>query len=482
VYHREGWFFYCNALIEGPQKKTITKEMIILLIISLATIDSIISQPELDFAQVGICVLDLECDSVIYARNCRTLFIPASNMKIIATGAALCYLGPDFRFKTRLAMSGKIKRNKLDGDIILIGGGDPTFSTEHLEQFVSILDDTMIREITGDIILDDSYFSDERLPIGWAWHYLDARYAPEISALSVNKNCVAVQMKATQLGLPADVVLGPETDYVKLVNNMITKAGDDSIIIFRKPDANIVYVDGGIGRGHAREIQVAVKDPSLFTGYLFKERLTDVHIKNKGKIIKKKINLFSTTDTSKKVSVIDSVLSQPLIDILRETNNESVNLYAEALLKTLGAYYYGEGSFDRGIHILKRYLYKCGVDTAMVSLWDGSGLSRHNLISPYFLSLVLRYMYHTEYSELFYTLLPSSGEGTLEYRFKGFDEMMRAKTGTLHAVSCISGYLKVGEIDYCFSMMFNNFTSKTKKIEEIQEQIIRALVQHLEQK
>lgn len=456
--------------------------MIILFIISIVSIDSIISQPELDFAQVGICVLDLERDSVIYARNCRTLFIPASNMKIVATGAALCYLGPDFRFKTRLATLGKIKKNKLDGDIILIGGGDPTFNTEHLEHFVATLNDKMIREITGDIILDDSYFSDERLPIGWAWHYLDARYAPEISALSVNKNCVTVRMKATRLGLPADVLMEPVTNYVKLVNNMITKAGEDSIIIFRKPEANIIYVDGGIGRGHTREIQVAVKDPSLFAGYLFKERLTDVHIENKGKIIKKKTNYFGTADTSKTVVVIDSVISQPLIDVLKETNNESVNLYAEILLKTLGAYYYGEGSFDRGTHILKRFLHACGVDTSMVSVWDGSGLSRHNLLSPYFLTLVLRYMHRTEFSELFYTLLPSSGEGTLEHRFAGFDGMMRAKTGTLHAVSCISGYLKVGEADYCFSMMFNNFTCKTKKIEEIQEQIIRALVQHLEQK
>jgi len=456
--------------------------MIILFIISIASIDSVISQPELDFAQVGICVLDLERDSVIYARNCRTLLIPASNMKIVTTGAALCYLGPDFRFKTRLAAKGKMKKNKLDGDIILIGGGDPTFSTEHLEHFVAILQNNKIKEITGDIILDDSYFSDERLPIGWAWHYLDARYAPEISALSVNKNCVTVKMNATRLGLPADVVIEPETDYVKLVNNMITKAGDDSIIIFRQPEANIIYVDGGIGRGHTREIQVAVKDPSLFAGHLFKERLTDVHIKKKGEIIKKKFDYFGAIDTSKTVIVIDSVISAPLIDILKETNSESVNLYAEVLLKTLGAYYYREGSFDRGIHILKRFLYKCGVDTTMVSVWDGSGLSRHNLLSPYFLTLVLRYMYRTEFSELFYTLLPSSGEGTLERRFTGFDEMMHAKTGTLHAVSCISGYLKVGETDYCFSVMVNNFTCKTKKIEEIQEQIIRALVQHLEQK
>ncbi len=453
--------------------------MIIFFLVSLLSIDSIINQPALNFAQIGICVWQLNNDSIIYVRNCQKLLIPASNMKIITTGASLCFLDPEYRFKTRLAMRGKIKNNKLDGDIIIIGEGDPTFSLENLDQFISTLNNKMITEITGDIILDDNYFTDERLPTGWAWHYLDARYAPEISALSMNKNCVNVKMKSTRLGDYADVTIEPETDYVKLISTMITKVGNDSIIIFRRPEANIIYVDGGIGDGHKKEIQVAVKDPALFVGHYFKERLNDAHIKCKGKILRKTEDAFPVTTASDTVIFIDSVISAPLIDILKETNSESVNLYAEVLLKTLGAYYYKEGSFNRGIKVLKRFLHKCGTDTSMVSLWDGSGLSRHNLISPYFLTTVLRFMYGTKFSKAFYELLPSSGTGTLEHRFKGFEGIMRAKTGTLHAVSCISGYLKVDEIDYCFSMMFNNFTCPRKTIEQIQEQIITKLVEHV---
>jgi len=470
--------------------------MIFFFILSITSIDSILHQPELKPAQVGICVLNLDNDSFVYAYNCQKLFIPASNMKIITSSASLRFLGPAYRFKTRLAVRGNIINDKLYGDLVIIGGGDPTFSLENLEQFIQTVKKNNIKEIEGDVILDDSYFTElslggnnfrfERLPVGWAWHYLDARYAPEISALSMNKNTINVKMEATKVGDYAKVSIEPETKYVELISKMRTKSGDDSIIIIRRPEANIIYVDGGIGAGHIKDIEVSVKDPAMFVGQYFKEKLDDANIRFLGRVLRRKDVLSSASDTlafslrdTVVEIVVDSVISAPLIDILRETNIESVNLYAEILLKTLGARYYNEGSFKAGIQILKRFLRICGADTSQVSIWDGSGMSTHNLISPYYLTLVLRYMYHSKFFEDFYELLPAPGEGTLEYKFKDFDGTMRAKTGTLHAVSCLSGYLRVGNSHYCFSMMFNNFTCKRKKIEQIQEEILTALVEYL---
>jgi len=129
--------------------------------------------------------------------------------------------------------------------------------------------------------------------------------------------------------------------------------------------------------------------------------------------------------------------------------------------------------------MLKRFLGLCGADTNLVSLWDGSGLSKYNLISPYYIVLALRYMYLSKFSSEFVELLPTIGEGTLEKRFQNFEGCVRAKTGTLNSVSCLSGYLCAGEADYCFSMMFNNFMCKRKRIEEIQEDIIQALENYL---
>jgi len=270
--------------------------MIILLIISILSIDSILDEPELNFAQYGICVLNLNNDKIIYARNSQSVLVPASNMKIISTGTGLVFLGPEFRYKTWLGISGQIRKNKLQGDVIITGQGDPTFSLENLEQFVSTIKRKGIKEIAGNIILDDSYFTElslygndfryERLPVGWAWHYLDARYAPEISALSINRNCVNVRMEATELGDYADVTIEPQTDYVKLISSMITKSGDDSIIILRRPEVNVIYVGGGIGQGRTKNIEVAVIDPAMFMGQYFKERLLSENIRVSGEVLK----------------------------------------------------------------------------------------------------------------------------------------------------------------------------------------------------
>ncbi|KPJ73745.1 hypothetical protein AMJ52_03370, partial [candidate division TA06 bacterium DG_78] len=327
-----------------------------------------------------------------------------------------------------------------------------------------------IKEITGDIILVDDYFVDERLPMGWSRHYFDARYAPEISALSVNHNCVNVKIEATTIGDYAKVTIEPKTEYVTLINKMITLAGDDSIIIYRTEEENVIYVDGGIGEGRKRNIDVALKDPAMFAGTYFKENIHEANIRFNGNIIKK-----NNSDLANVVTIIDSVISDPLLNIIKETNIESDNLSAEILLKTLGTHYYYDGSFLSGLSKVRQFLRLCGVDTSVVSVWDGSGLSRHNLISPYYLALVLRFMYHSHFYEDFYELFPSPGDGTLETRFADFMYPIRAKTGTLHAVSCLSGYVRIQETDYCFSIMFNNFTCRRKKIEQMQEEILSAL-------
>ena len=452
--------------------------MILLFVLSLA-VDSILNQPELRHVQVGMIVIDLDRDSVVYSRNYLKNLVPASNVKLITSAAALNFLGPGFRFKTKLVLQGRMNRDKWEGNVIVVGGGDPSFSLEDLEHFALALKNHGIRYVIGDIILDDGLFTDERLPIGWAWHYLDARYAAEISALSVNRNVVNVHIEPTRPGLLANVSIEPATKYIRLVNTMRTRSRDDSIIIFRPPDANTLYVGGGIGYGRNRDIEVAVKDPTLFFGEHLKERLNANGVKVSGQCVKS--TGIDSYEMSLPLHVIDSVLSMPLFEIIKELNTESVNLYAEALLKTLGSYYSQEGSFRAGVSMAKDFLWRCGVDTALVALYDGSGLSRHNLLSPYDIALVLRYVYQSELFDGFYSLLPGPGEGTLENKFNGLNGLMRAKTGTLDGVSCLSGYLHLNNRDYCFSLLFNNFTCSNRKIEAIQAEILRELKRSLEE-
>jgi D-alanyl-D-alanine carboxypeptidase/D-alanyl-D-alanine-endopeptidase (penicillin-binding protein 4) len=451
--------------------------MLLLLLSSLA-IDSILNQSDLQHAQVGMIVLDLDKDSVVYARNYQKLLVPASNVKIVTSAAALTFLGPDFRYVTRIATEGRVRNRQLRGNVIVFCGGDPNFSLIDLEHFVNAIKNDGISEIEGDIVLVDNYFTEERLPVGWAWHYLDARYAAEISALSVNRNVVNVHMEGTRLGEQASVFLQPETEYMRLVNKMITTAGDDSIIIYRRPEANIIYVDGSIGYGRARDIEVSVKDPTMYFGEHLKERLRASGVQIDGKCLRSVTNVFRVDP---RFVMLDSVVSVPMFEIIKELNTESVNLFGETILKTLGAFYRRDGSFRAGVSIVKEFLRRCGVDTTFIVLHDGSGLSRYNLMSPFALALVLRRMYHSEYFNDFYNLLPGPGEGTLETRFKGITtSKLRAKTGTLDAVSCLSGYLNINGRYYCFSMMFNNYVCPRKQIERIQEDLLNAFTAYLE--
>lgn len=452
--------------------------MMLFFILAALSLDSILSRPELVNAYYGIHIQRLDNNKVIYNYNSNKVFIPASNMKLMTTAAALSLLGSEFRYKTYLGLNGATTGSELEGDLILIGGGDPTFSLDCLDQFYWTLNQAGVSRISGNIVVIDNFFTDERLPTGWSWHYLDAKYAAEISALSINKNVVNVQMKPTSIGEYAEVRIEPQTGYVKLVSKMKTKAGDDSIIIYRPPDANVIYVDGAISVNRARDIDVAVKNPAIFVGTLLKEKLNSMGIAVQGNVLKNN----SLKPNSAGIVLIDSVISPPLFEIVKETNKESENLYAEILLKTLGAEKFGIGSFGSGISAVKNFMAGCSIETTKVSLWDGSGLSKHNLISPSNIVGVLHHMYHDSLFMYYYESLASPGSGTLEYRFNGFADSLHAKTGSIHAVSCLSGYLKVNDIDCCFSLMFNNYTCGLKKIMDIQEKVIVALAEYLRQK
>ncbi len=451
--------------------------MFSLLIFSILSFDTILNVSELKNAHYGILILDLKKDSIIYNHNGEKLLVPASNMKIITTAASLYFLGREFRYKTSLYMRGTIKEKKLYGDIIVQGGGDPYFNLENLERFVNKIKSLGINQISGAILVIDDYFTDERLPAGWSWHYLDAKYAPEISALSFNKNVVSVRIRPTNVGELANVYLYPTTGYVNLINRMMTTANSENIIIYRKPEENTIIVDGLIHIKNAMDINVAVKNPAMFAGEYLKERLTASSIKVSNPV--SRIRTYELFINPTPPILIDSILSPVLTELIKETNTESENLYAEILLKTLGAHRYKEGSFNAGLKAVKEFLNICGVDTQNISIWDGSGLSKNNLISPATLIAVLKFMYNSDLFEDFYNSLPGPGKGTLKARFNGFSDTLKAKTGAIQSSSCLSGYLNINQQDYAFSMLFNNFTCPTRKISQIQEKIIRSFVEEV---
>ncbi|MEO0225916.1 MAG: D-alanyl-D-alanine carboxypeptidase/D-alanyl-D-alanine-endopeptidase, partial [candidate division WOR-3 bacterium] len=253
-----------------------------LININIEAISQSLVDPILESSHTGICIYSLKKDRLVFEHNGAKLFVPASNQKILTTAAALHYLGGEFRYITRLKMRGEIQASSLLGDLILVGSGDPSIKDySFLERWADIVKNLGVHTIIGSIIVDDRVFSNERLPEGWAWHYLDARYGAEISGFSFNGNVVKVTVKpGNKINDTAQVILDPQTQYVKIKNNLITVESlngntiSQEINIYREPEANIIHLEGAVAKNFkGRTYEIAVKDPALFAGYYFKELL-----------------------------------------------------------------------------------------------------------------------------------------------------------------------------------------------------------------
>lgn len=254
--------------------------ILFILSVNTDTINQILDDSILSNAHVGVCIFSLKNDRIVYEYNGQKLFVPASNQKILTTGAALYYLGANFKYTTRFKMRGRIDSSTLIGDIILEGSGDPTIRNwDFLERWVNILRDLGVHTIVGDVIVDDHVFSPERLPIGWAWHYLDARYGTEVSAFSFNENTVKVGvLPGDSIGGQALVTVNPSTNYVKVRSELKTvpESLPDRINIYREAETNLIHI---LGRSAKR-----VKVRSMRLRFVIQPCLPDFYSRNWRKV------------------------------------------------------------------------------------------------------------------------------------------------------------------------------------------------------
>lgn len=284
-------------------------------------------------------------------------------------------------------------------------------------------------------------------------------------------------MPGDSIGGQALVTVNPSTNYVKVRSELKTvpESLPDRINIYREAETNLIHILGQISKkSKGKKYEIAVRDPALFAGFLFKELAESQGIRIYG--YAKRINpvdsSFSLNETQ-----LDSVVSPALSEIVKETNRESKNMYAENILKTVGYYVGGDGSYWTGAALVKKFLNQIGVDTSAIQPVDGSGLSRDNLLSPYSIVLTLRYLYLSPYRDMFRESLPKPNEGTLFGRLLKLGDAVRAKTGTLRWTMCISGYVDSPATNdiYAFSILFNNCVNSTKAMQKLQERIIEAI-------
>lgn len=445
-------------------------------------LDDIFNDPSFNSAQWGVVIQSLANGEYFYKKNEDKLFTPASNLKIFTTAAALFLLGEDYTYSTDVFYRGEIDGSILQGDLIIQGRGDPTFSArfqngDMLAVFNAWADSLLVYgvdEIRGNIIGDDNYFDDIGLSPGWAWDNESHWYSALASALSFNDNCVDLIITPDKTRKTVEIKILPDIRYVVVLNNVEVLDDDSkaSIDIYRERGTNVINVFGHIGAyADSFKTFVTVNNPTQFAVVTFKDILQEKGIKVNGYPVDID-DIINPIDYSR-TNYLFSYHSPELKDIIKVINKNSFNLYAELLLKTIGLEIEGFGSTANGIRAEKTFFNEIGINPESVKIVDGSGLSRLNLISPRNLVTVLDYIYKSPYFIPFYNSLPIAGsDGTLGKRmtYSQTRNNIRAKTGFLEGVKSLSGYLYTGDKEpVAFSIIVNNYLVPDKLAENIQD-------------
>jgi D-alanyl-D-alanine carboxypeptidase/D-alanyl-D-alanine-endopeptidase (penicillin-binding protein 4) len=442
-----------------------------------------IAVPALEHGVTAVLVQSLRDGRTLYATNPKMALMPASNAKLFTAILALEHLGPEFRFPTVLAARGKVSQGVLAGDLILKGFGDPTLVTATLHDFVNAVRAKGIERVEGDLLVDATYFTAPRWGSGWSWDYLEDYYAMEISALSLNNNTMALVIQpGTEAGRPALISWAPPTRHMEVINETTTGAPDSprTLRYSRELGKNRVVVRGAIPLGSQPAVLdgIPVEDPALYCGHVLSELLRQAGIPVAGRV------RYGTLP-EREATRIYQHHSAPLSEILPLFLKPSNNHIGEQLIHTIlavekarlrQASQSGAQTPPPSIEGLADALItKSGADPRAVRLVDGSGLSRLNLVTALSVVQLLRYAYQQPYRDVLVRALPVAGnDGTLRRRMRETRAAgnVRAKTGTLNAVSGLSGYVTAASGEpLVFSILMNNFLAGSQPAREAQDRI-----------
>jgi D-alanyl-D-alanine carboxypeptidase/D-alanyl-D-alanine-endopeptidase (penicillin-binding protein 4) len=432
-------------------------------------IDALLDSKRYRRASWGVDVRYVDGGAVLYSRDPLKYFIPASNVKVFTTAAVLDRLGPNFRFETRLGYEGQLQENGvLNGDLVLIGGGDPGLANnldsgpifQHLDNLAREVERAGIRLIQGDVVGDDSFFSYAPHGRGWNKKDLEYHYAPRVSALSFYDNLLnLVARPGRRTGQPIRLASYPSNSLFQLVNMGTTVADGPQATgyLYRSLGNHKAVIGGQIpvnSPGWTRRI--TMEDPALYTATLLRDRLRKRGIRVGGSVRSRHTAPTDGVETQE-IYVHES---PPLIEVIFRVNRESHNLYAEILLRTLGAVVKGRGSDSGGLEVVYELLREAGVPLRLTDLQDGSGLSEQNLITPRAQSMLLKHVTGKSFFPFFLGSLPVAGRnGTLRGRMGGTPAANRvfAKTGTLSNAITLGGYVQSRSSELlAFSILVND--------------------------
>ncbi len=433
--------------------------------------------PELAGAAISISVVDAESGRMVGGHQDQMTCIPASTQKLLTTAAAMDVLGEDHRFTTKLLTTGSIENGVLKGNVYIIGGGDPSLGSPYLDGVLrmdAVLDrwraaiaKAGIREITGRIIGDGSYFGTDGTSGGWPWSDIGNYYGSGAYGLNFHENFYFLDfLQRSSVGdIPPIQRTRPEIPGLKLTNELRSgpRGSGDQAYIYGAPFGYDNFVRGTIPIGTGRfTIKGAVPDPALFCAQRLCRVLEAAGIS---------VNLPAESNRTlgdgqlAKGKVIDTYQSPPLRELIDRTNLRSNNLYAEALLRELNKARGRAPHELSSTEVLKGWLTEAGLPTKAIKLEDGSGLATRNFFSAAFMTAFLR---HQRGALRWRQSIPLAGRsGSMRSYLKGTaaEGRLRAKSGSLGAARAYAGYAdRADGQQLAFAIMVNNFTIESKDL------------------
>jgi len=466
--------------------------------------DALLATAPASKGEWGLLIVDAETGETLYEMNADRYFVPASNMKLFTTALALAKLGPDYRFHTTLESHGTISpEGMLSGDLLLVGRGDPNLSNrkfpyESKEEFdgapekvLAELADALVvkglKEIAGDVVGDDSYFPHEVYPNGWEIDDMVWEYGAAVSAIVVDDNTVATMLTPGEsAGAPVQAVVTPATPDFIVQNEVVTSAAEmkSDLTLTREPNSRVVVIRGTMpARSAPRKLVLAIHEPAEHAAALLTRLLAERGVKVDG--ASRSLHVGEPVGTVPRAVLAEHV-SVPLGDSVKLVNKISQNLHTEMLLRAAARNTAVWNSPEDLLKFPADFYAAAGIAPGDVIQTDGSGLSRHDLVTPRAVVALLRYAEGQPWFAPYYASLPVAGvDGTLETLMKNTPSAGRihAKTGSVEHVRTRSGFAETPNgRRLIFSFLSNNQGGKNHEASDALDGLCLAMIEEFDRK
>jgi len=460
-------------------------------------VDAILDAPPMDQVHFGVLAVDARTGSTLYARNAHRKFVPASNQKILVTAAAVSLLGADYHYETGLWSAGPVVEGVLQGDLVLLGTGDPTLSGRFWDSgaaALAALADSVrsrgLERVTGRLVVDVSLWDSTSVGPTWEMEDLGYAYGSTGGAFAIDEGEVRLIVSgAPEPGEPAELVWTPVGTDAYVVSRLTTWPADSTRRVRPSylPESRRLVVEGHVPASGVDTLSFAQRDPVRQASAALSRALAAAGVVidggvgiswEGGEILGPGCRSGALAECADAAPLV-ALRSPPLIEIVEGILEPSQNWMTEQLVRTLGSERGETGSWEDGTDEVKRFLVETvGIDSLDVAPRDGSGLSAYNLVTPRAIVAVLRYMSASPSGAAYRAALAEPGEegSTLERRLPGLEGRLYGKTGTISNVNSLSGYL-VGDNgrEIVFSILSNGSGLPSAEVRAAIDDVVNVL-------